>query len=383
MSQTKTILSYIQQNIRHNTNQNPPGSIKDKYRSFNSYVFESQNSARPPPKPRKPLAHRFPFTECTDLSLRQSRESITQGIKYATKQYRQLEYMQLWRNVIFDLMNSFKPPDIDTEVEDAEVTCEKLRQLLKLPSILVKTTQTNREMLVEKFQEVVLVCMQKKFGLDDQLVADVRVREALNYATNLFLQEFKSSTTKGLCSEFSQSYTSGQLADALQSLAFDFMDKYEEVALEYFEDMVFEGTTSASVPEIGATVEKPVYFDCFRDIWKLDPPNVSEFRVDIFIDEYDGVLSHQYSNPQATERTVNYYGEFAVKMNIHQFYWSYRDELNARRMKKSDISGDDLDKMEEFSQLRATVEKLMICDEDKPISRAKKSLRFAEPLMME
>lgn len=289
--------------------------------------------------------------------------------------------MQLWRNVIFDLVNSFKTSSIEPDVEPADGRCEKLRQLLKLPSILVKTTPTNREKLVEKFQEVMLICMQKKFGLDSQIVGDLRVREALNYATNMFLQEFKSSTTKGLCSEFSLSDTSGQLADALQSLAFDFLDKYEEVALEYFEDIVFDGTTSASLQEIGATVEKPVFFDHFRDIWKLDPPNISEFRVDIFIDEYDGVLSHHYSNPQATERTINYYGEFAVKMNILRFYWSYRDELNARQMKQSEITCDDLDKMEEFSLLRDTVEKLMVCDEDKPVARAKKSLRFAEPLL--
>ncbi|SGZ58089.1 CIC11C00000002582 [Sungouiella intermedia] len=383
MSQTKTILSYIQQNIRHNTNQNAPDSPRDKYPSFNAYVVESQKPARLPPRPRKPLGQRFPFTECTDFSLKQSRESVALGVKFAVNQSRTLERMHQWRYWIYDIMKAANHGNTEPEMDSVEFTSEKLRQMLKLPSILVKTTQTNREKLVEKFQEVMLVCMQKKFGHVNQLMDDVRVKEALNYATNVFLQEFKSSTTKGLCSEFNRSQTSGELADALESLAFDFMDKYEEIALEYFEDMIFEGTSSASLQESGATVDMPVYFDCFKNIWKLDPPNLFQFHVDVFIDEYDGVLSHLYSNPLATERTLNFYGEFAVKMNIHQFYWTYRDVLSARQLKKSTIVVNDLDKMDEFSLLRDTVEKLMLCDEEKPITKLKKSLRFAEPLMVE
>lgn len=382
MSLTKTILNYIQQNNRQNGHQSMVVPERSSYFSINGYGGEKQKPLRLPPRPRKPLAQKFPFTECTDLSLRHSRESIVQGVRFATRQYVGLADMLRWRHMIYNMLLSLDKQTYYLEVEGVEEAArDKLCQMLKMPSILVKNTQTNREELVEKFQKVVLICLQKKFGLGDDLVDDVRVREALNYATNLFLQAFKSSTTNGSCSKMSYSYTSGQLAEALYSLAYDFMDKYEEIALEHFEDMVFDGTSRASLQDPGATVERPVFYDYFRAIWKLDPPNLLEFRVDVFIDEYEGVQSHQYSNPLALEICPNKYGEIALKMNIHRFYWGYRDELQARKEAKSKIVAGDLDKMEEFPVLRDMVEQLTLCEEKKHTSQPKaKSLRFADPL---
>lgn len=385
MSQTKTILNYIQQNNRQNSQLTSADTSHHTYASISGFSTARDKPAPTLPKRRVPLARKFPFSQCADVSLKQSRESITQGVKLAVNQYRKLVEILSLQNYVHSWINNASSDSHPSQIMDSdEHVIEELREMLKLPSILVKHEQSNREKLVAKFQEVVKVCLEKKLGIEPRLMEDSRVREALNYATNLFLQEFKSATTKGLCSELSRGYTSGELAEALNSLAYDFMDKYEETALDHFEDMVFDGTSRAALKEPGATVEKPVFFDYFRAIWKLDPPNALEFNVNHFIENYEGVESHFYSSQQVLDICPDKYGEFAVKMNILRFYWNYRDELQARNETVSKAVPDDLHKMDEFALLRDMVEQLMLSEEQKPVSRPKaKSLRFGlEPLVM-
>lgn len=406
MSQTRTILNFIHQNGRQNSHYSD--STSDASSKLAKLGFKTNatpkrlQQSRLLPPVRKPLALRFPFSECTDVALRQSREAVVQGFKFAVSQYQYLMSMSMLRHFADEQdhnQDHNHNPNDDEQTLDTDKTHfwnddssslnsalnDKLRLQLQLPSILVHNSPTNREeVLVAKLQEVVLVCLQKRFGLSDAVVDDVRVREALNYATNLFLQAFKSSSTKGLCSELSENHSSGQLAEGLYNLAYDFLDKYEEIALEHFEDIVVDGTCKVSVREPGATVEKPVFYECFRAIWKLDPPNLLEFGVNVFLAEYNDDQDHYYSNMLLLETLRNKYGANTLKMNIHRFFWCYRDELRAQGCAKSKAVPDDLDKMEEFAQLRDAVEQIMLCEEEQPASRARaKLLRFADQVMVE
>lgn len=382
MSQTKTILSYIHQNFEVHSRQGE--RVPPEKSGSNSHLFYQsfQKQLSPPHKPRRPLAHSFPFTECTDVSLKQSRESIVQGIRLSNKQYRQgMGQGMLW-SLIRESYSIEDNNELDQDPEVSEQVLKGLRQQLQLPSILLKYHEPHRDVAMEKFHKVLLACLQKKLGFHGDLSHDIEVREALNYASNLFLQDLKSSAKT--CLSESLHGSPSKLAEDLSSLAYDFVDKYEEISLDTFEDIVFDGTTSVLLQEPGASLEQPVYYKFFEEIWKLDPPNLLEFRVDVFIDEYQGMLNHKYTTPETSEICTNGYGETGLKMNILRFYWVYREMLHGRNIRKSTLDFDDMDKVDQFDVLRDTVDQLTIGDQERQATRSKaKSLRFAEPPMVE
>lgn len=272
--------------------------------------------------------------------------------------------------------------ELDQDPEVSEQVLKGLRQQLQLPSILLKYHEPHRDVAMEKFHNVLLACLQKKLGFHGDLSHDIEVREALNYASNLFLQDLKSSAKT--CLSESLHGSPSKLAEDLSSLAYDFVDKYEEISLDTFEDIVFDGTTSVLLQEPGASLEQPVYHKFFEEIWKLDPPNLLEFRVDVFIDEYQGMLNHKYTTPETSEICTNGYGETGLKMNILRFYWVYREMLHGRNIRKSTLDFDDMDKVDQFDVLRDTVDQLTIGDQERQATRSKaKSLRFAEPPIVE
>lgn len=372
MSQTKTILSYIHQNFKvHNREPgSEPLDTKPKQFSFHE-AFQKQLS--PPQKTRKPLAHRFPFNQCDDVSLKQSRESIMQGVRLSNKQYRKhtCELQQLYTVI----QEEYGEPNVDTfdiDLDSDSHELRDLRQKLQLPSILLKHHETSRDTALENFHKALLAILQKRLGVRFDLSEDIQVREALNYASNLFLQNSRSSANSG-------PFGSSEIADGISLLAYDFIDKYEEISLDAFEDAVFDGTTEVLLQEPGQTPEKPVFFEVFENIWKLDPPNLLEFRVDVFIDEYEGMLSHQYSIPQLADICINYYGESALKMNISRFYWAYRERLHAQKVKKLAINFEDMDKAGQFDIVCDIVDQLTQGGRERHAAKPKsKSLRFAD-----
>lgn len=372
MSQTRTILSYIHQNSPHVA---PVKSIsRDLSPPSRAAVLEPVERA--PEMPRRiPLSQRSFLNQCTDPQLRESKNSIRDSVRYAVRDYSSLRLWEYTVNRHFLSQDSL--PQVTVEMVEPVVS--KRPPTLRSPSILVKSEQSSRDELVQTFTEVMPICLQQKLGLEEEHMKYPSVQEAFNYATNMFLQEFKSPTTKDLCMDFMKSTSSGDLRDALTDLAYDFMDKYEELALEHFEDTVFACTTHATLTAGPlATLDNPGFYDCFSSIWMLDPPDLLEFGVHTFIAEYSGSEDHPYSFLSFKDACMSKYGETALKMNILRFYYSYRDELYKQPRKQNKLTPENLEQVPEFAVLRTTVQRLMEGEEKTPPRTKAKLLRFAD-----
>lgn len=374
MSQTRTILSYIYQNSPHVA----PISFK-KEKTVPPRPSQTEPIQRPLSRTgnrlsnqRVPLSDRSFFNQCTDATLKESKNSIRDGVRYSVRDYYSYEHMRYNSYRLYHA--EAQPASISEQSPDTPVFIT--REQTKSPSILVKKDVSSRDVLVKTFMEVMPICLQKKLGLKPEYMTDPTVLEAINYATNVFLQAFKSASTRELCYEFMQGSRSGDLKEALADLAYDFMDKYEELALEHFEDTVFEYTTHAGSITDGCSTENPGLYRSFGQIWKLDRPSLLEFDVHTFIAEYSGSDSHPYSFNNFRELFMCKFGESAIKMNILRFNYTYRDQLHAENCSRTRFSPENLDEVPEFAILREAVQRLTELEENVPHKPNRKSLRF-------
>lgn len=332
------------------------------------------------------LSSQFPFNQCSDTSLRETKKSVEFGVRYAVRQYFNFEFQKFHynENSLFRTDTSWdrKPawPQYYWEFVPKTLSSSKNRQiLLQLPPILVPKGEPNREMLISLLKKVLNICIQKKMNLSQSNMDDVMVQQALHYATNMFLQNFKSSSTRELCNDIIRDKLSGELNEALSDLVGDFLDKYEDIALESYEDVITDGVTDPESRQKSATVENPCFTSSFKNIWKLDPSNFLDFNVRVFIEEYTGVESRPFSFNSFRENFTVKLGEVALMMNILKATVNYRSELLALKDPPAEVLDENIDKMEEFGDLQRTLLYLMEKAEQKTqIKRKSKSLRFAE-----
>lgn len=339
--------------------------------------------SRPEEIKRKALGSSFPFNQCTDPTLRETKKSLEQGVKSAVHHYSnyqfqmfRLNYNSLFHNEELPLA---APDPFHWDLEQCDLPSLNLRELLALPPILVRNTVSDpdRNRLITLLKTVLHVCIQKKLRLSEVHMADPMVQQSLHYATNLFLQGFKSASTKGLCDDIIRDNHSGELNDALSDLVGDFLDKFEELALDSYEDVLMEGVTKALVVLDAGTVDNPHFFEEFRNVWKLDPANFLDFDVRVFIDEFTGGNNRPYSYNSFRESFVVKLGEVGLMMNILKAAFNYRGEL--LRTKPPEAIQQDIIDMPEFSQLQQSLLNILeTAAETAPVKPKVKSLRFAD-----
>lgn len=385
MTQTRTLADHNYQNAFYAKGGSHHFPIETRPKVSPSMMRETPHSIYTKTKSAS-LSSQFPFNQCSDTSLRETKKSVEFGVRYAVRQYFNFEFQKFHynENSLFRTDTSWdrKPawPQYYWEFVPKTLSSSKNRQiLLQLPPILVPKGEPNREMLISLLKKVLNICIQKKMNLSQSNMDDVMVQQALHYATNKFLQNFKSSSTRELCNDIIRDKLSGELNEALSDLVGDFLDKYEDIALESYEDVITDGVTDPESRQKSATVENPCFTSSFKNIWKLDPSNFLDFNVRVFIEEYTGVESRPFSFNSFRENFTVKLGEVALMMNILKATVNYRSELLALKDPPAEVLDENIDKMEEFGDLQRTLLYLMEKAEQKTqIKRKSKSLRFAE-----
>lgn len=363
-----------QMNPRVNANRAYPMNPKPKPRL--------SDTSRPKEVKRKQsLSSTFPFNQCTDLNLRETKKSLEQGLRMAVHHYssHQFQMFHINYNAVFrnDEASPAAQDVFEWDFEPHALVDSKFRQSLALPPILVRNSEPDRDRVITLLNSALHACLQRKLRLSEVHMVDPMVQLSLHYATNLFLQGFKSPSTKILCDDIIRDNHSGELDDALSDLVSDFLDKYEEMALDSYEDVVMESVTKAqTVPTIG-TVDNPNFVAEFRNIWKLDKPNFLEFNVRVFIEEFVSGQTHQYSYNSYRESYLVKLGEVGLTMNILRASLNYRDEL--LQSQPRELTDQNIVDMPEFAQLQQSLlDILETAPESVPAKSKAKSLRFAD-----
>lgn len=377
MSQNRTILSFV--------HQNSPSVVKapSTTAGYFSQLWQQHEAREVVAELQRNspvsllLSSRFPFNQCTDPQLTELKHSVRDGVRYAAKDYCGLHLLTFACYRTFLAEHGAGNGPADDEEEDSTRPAIEAPAPAKLPSILVKNTpDTDRLVLV--FKEVLPLCL----GLSEELMHDAAVAAALTFATNIYLQRFKSSSTQELCREFLRHKDSGELREALSELQYDLMDKHDELAFDRFEDLVFEGTTGEPTRQNTPSLDDPDYYRWFLAIFSLDPSDLLEFSLHDVIAEYASEKRRPYSNLNSDQLLMDAYGTSALKMNIVRFFYAGRSEYFARK-RQPGLAPVNLDKVPEFAVLQSVAQQYLKTGEEAKTSRPKtKSLRFADPPIM-
>lgn len=376
MSHTRTILSYIHQNSPnkitvsdHKSNDKPlkvPPAFTEKTRDL---------------KPRTPLAKRTFFNDCTDSSLKESKNSIRDSLRYSVKAYTSHEAGLYQMRHLLGADDGRRQVHVATTQVPEPETRPSLRHMSRSPSILVKKESPARDRFVDQLRDIIARCLKRKLGLSDFQMQTELVKEALTYSNNLLLQDMKSASTEELCLEFLNLKAADDMRESFDDLPCDFLDKYELLALDHFEDMIFESTTnSLGWAHDSGTLRDPNSYQTFKDIWMLDPPNFAEFDVHAFISDVLDTNECPFSFNSYKESFMNHFGESAIKMNILRYYYTYRSEFYTHQRAKKELPAGSLSEMPEFEGLLELVEQFKDSIESDERLKPRKSLRFADEM---
>lgn len=329
---------------------------------------------------RKPLSSSFPFNQCTDPHLRETRKSLEDGVKIAIHHFSNYKFQLFHINGNGLLRNApvTLPGKCHSDMPSGQrmLPCGSLGQPLPLSPILVRSSEPSREHVIVLLKRALHSCIARKMRISDAHMADPMVQLSLHYATNVFLQDFKSPSTRALCDDIIRDNHSGELNDTTTELLGNFLDKFEELALDAYEDVLIESVTNSQTVLDNGTVDNPQFLPKFKNIWKLDPSNFLEFNVRVFIEEFSDGENRPYSYNSYRESFLVKLGEAGLAMNILKASYYYREEI--LRIPQQKISPENIVDMMEFSQLRESLlDMLETAADSAPLKLNGKILRFA------
>lgn len=389
MSQNKTILSFVHQN---STNLVSPPSLPA---GFFSQLFKLHEARELTAELRKTspvsvlLSSRFPLNQCSHPPLLDSKHSVRDSVRCAVEDLSCIEALYINANryglpPIPGLQRwgtaelRMSPQIAHVDPEKREVSPVK-RADAATPSILVKSSALDAEQLVTLIKETFPLCLQKKFGLLDSAAKDTVVVDALNYAVNLFFLGFKSSSTRELCEEIMRTKALGELKGALMSFEQAFIDKYDELAFERFEDVVFEGATGQLLWEHMPGVDNPGSYRLFKAAFMMEPGNILDFSLEEYLSDTYRIERRPYTSFTPQQEVLNAYGKVAIRMNLIRFFYTARSEYYVLMRAKRSPLPVDMYQMPEVGMLQSTIEKFLSTVEERGAPRIKtKTLRFAD-----
>lgn len=380
MSDARTIKAYI----HHNAPQVFAGSG-----NLQKPPLNFQNTGFLASKPRVPLSQGFPLDQCSDVLLKESVRSVGDGLKYALSDYQLGYYLTsfCFRHDPYYTGGDHRdqrPVTLHPEHEDApdlsDCSTESLRSTLTLPSILLRNGGLPQDGLFQLFREVLARSVLNEFELSYLRLDEPLFKEAFNYALNLLMQQFKASSTKELCLEVMRCKKNGTLEDVFDGFAYDFSDKYEDIALEHYEDLVLEAMVEMHFPDL-ATTTNPSFYLLFKAAWVLQPHSILQMRIHAILDESRDSMSKPYGPIyDANFDAIEKFGIVAFRMNMLRSYYNYRAQL--RHTPSLREYSPRLGRLSELALLLEKIQQLMDSSEDTGKKKSKaKLLRFSDDLV--
>lgn len=335
------------------------------------------------PKIKKvPLSARFPFNQCTDPHLRETKHSLEASIRSFVSNRESVSIMNSCRGILQEndrdkddwlkddwLMKSASPTPSSSPSTRSDSST--------LPPIILKDTcEPKRGELVRLLNKCFL-----KYFLDKTHMAqaDALLEDTVICATNLLLQEYDCDDSSKLCAELQDDFSKGVLRNLLTNILEQVEERHVGEGIDDLQDAIREMVMlEPGFGHEGTETENCGLYELFKKSWRLNPALFLEYDLESFLAFCCLDSSRPYTNFSCGQQCLKLMEEAAVQMNVVRFFYVYRWELGVSdwRNKAADPHG-----MEVLQQLLRDTAARLSHDVDmaKPKqSGRKKTLRFLE-----
>lgn len=327
------VLSYVQQHSRQYQASAPQ-----------KLAFTSSTDKKPRLK-RDNLLSTFPFNQCSNPILKETKNSCSDGIAdalfhlsdlWAYEGFRQRsplgDFDDYCKSVDFDSVNSSKTSLISPQIH-AETT----------NSILVKSPNCpNSQRLIKLVSDIFMSLLKRKAGITPNGHVDEVIDESVTYGTNIFLQRFSSPNTLALCQDLIAAKESGELGELLKFVLEEIIYRYELIAFDRFQDAIVD--TVVGDYDGKQDPGNPKFYKLFKEIWRLSPGSFFGLSLSDVLSYRADKCESQYSGQEDT--IILKFEETAFNMNVTAFYYAMRREFSKELPLKTELTQRDLTELE-------------------------------------
>lgn len=363
------VLSYVQQHSRQYQAAAP--------QSLGQTVSGVTPRNDKPKLKRDNLLSSFPFKQCSNPILKDTRNSCRDGIADAL-----LHLSDLWayegfrqKPISDDLDKHIKLVDSGL-ISKNEVSLDSLHFPESKHSILIKSPDcSNSQQLIKLVSDIFMTLLKRKAGIDANEYLDEIVVESVTYGTNIFLQRFSSPNTLGLCQDLLSAKESGELKEILIFVLDEIIYKHEILAFDRYQDAIVDSVVGDYDGK--QNPENPTFYNLFKEIWRLSPGSFFGMNLSDVMSYRAEQCESQYSTQQDT--IILKFEETAFNMNVTACYYAMRREFAQQMPSKTELTQKDMKELEVL--LEAAVSYNMRTKESvnnqTPKSKSK-SLRFVD-----
>ncbi|RKP31052.1 hypothetical protein METBISCDRAFT_22725 [Metschnikowia bicuspidata] len=331
----------------------------------------------------------FPFNQCSNACLCDTRRSVGDGVRNFVHNPNKIWILNGLREGLPQALLPTSIPTVPSPSssfsinlsipQDSATKCSLESSNVSINPILIRNPDTlGRNLLMSLVNDILMSLLRKKAGLTTEELVDPLIIEAVTYATNVFMQSFLSSSTHELCHDILTSKKSGRLNEILVFTLDELFEKHELLAFDRFHDGIVE-SVQGKQKEGQSPVQQPdhpKYYAHFRNIWRFNP---GAFLLLSFKD----VLSYRAEPDSSFGRRGHdngillQYEETAVMMNLVSCYHYLRRELRQNPQPKTELTPEDLKQLEVLLEAAVQYHLRTLEEEEPKTAKVKtKSLRF-------
>ncbi|OBA22859.1 hypothetical protein METBIDRAFT_93706 [Metschnikowia bicuspidata var. bicuspidata NRRL YB-4993] len=295
---------------------------------------------------RSPLSSRFPFNECTDITLRESKISIDAWLRQFVSSRSSIASAESLRsflqeaNFTTNSTDSSQPESMSENLRSISASKSEMnsgRSGLNLASsaeispILVSPTPENesRRRLMQGLNECFHGYLSRKSAVNFH---DNLLHDTATFLTNMFIQGFLASETRDLCLEIIESMNLGEIETVILSLIEEAEMKHIEQGFDDFQDLLSEHVMLNTNELLHFDqAEHPRLYQKFKEIWRLNPHAFLNYSLGTLLSFGSRIKNRPFSNISIFHTLLISMEEEAQNMNLIRFYYAFRREIQADR----------------------------------------------------
>lgn len=293
------------------------------------------------PSGRTPLSRRPFLRDCTDPSLKDTKNSIFYSLVYSIRAYSDPEAKNIRSCAAMerDFEASLKIQRLNTAVHEIKYSQDQYDDELSedgipiykkksnSPPILINYERNASDQILDTLIKLLQRCLTYKLELSDHHMKCPLVQDIMRYVINIYVLRFKSPTIDGVLQNIIFSKGKHGLETDLSNMRDDVLDQYESITLDDFEDILFEKSTNPLSTNLKTeNTQNPSIYSAFKRVWLLDKESFNLFDARVYLDNLDDPESHLLALQTHQENLVNHYGVSVIKMNTLKFVFSFRAE---------------------------------------------------------
>lgn len=356
----------MQQHSRQNQNDTLSGLVGPQEKGLT--VIASSEKARS-------SSTVFPFDQCTNPSLYETEQSRYDGVEdviEATK--------ELWK------FNSLRRKNtqaysftVENEVDGSSELSKRISidgSKISSKSILTKTQGGLHDQLILKsIIEIFMSILKRKAQIKPEDDVNLMISQAVNFATNLFIQEFQSANSHELCLDILAAKKSGILRELLQPVLEDVIEQHRVLAFDRYQDAIVDSIVGDSAG--GQPTENPEFHQLFIDIWSLSPGAFFSYDLEDVLCFCSRRCKDKTPSSEEEDKLLLKYEETAVTMNVVSSFHALRREYEYLPQEITGLTPKDFKQLEGLLEGAANYHLRTHRTTDSRLSKLKtKTLRF-------